>query len=360
MNKSFGENKMIFTDTRRIYDHLQDEVSRKLFAARLNVSATGEARYLTMLPAEYRNLSADIEQFRMKLLSNDVKKTVIFGAGFNGITIAQQIHMESLIAFIDSNRGGQIETSTNLPIFSLDDYIQRYGTGDTRFIISVSDRYAAGEMYGQLIQKEVDSKKIIMIPSDYRNNVSQYFDLFVPEEHETFVDCGCFDAGTAFRFAGWCGTKEYDKIWCFEPDRVSYEISSKACARLTNCYIYPYGISDRKGTAMFASDGKENSKIVSQSEKKTGDMIETIALDEFLRGERITFIKMDIEGAERDALKGAEQIIKAQKPKLAISIYHKPDDIVAIPSLILEMRMDYKFYIRHYSLLTNETILYAI
>ncbi len=351
---------MTFTDMQVIYDHLQDDVSRKLFTARLNLSATGDARYLTMLPVEYRNLSADIEQFRLKLLSNDIKKMVIFGAGFNGIMIAQQIGIQSLVAFVDNYRGGQTEASTKLPIFSLDDYIREYGIDGTTFVISVSDRYAAEEMYVQLLQKKVDPKEIILIPSDYRNNTSQYFDLFVPGEHEVFVDCGCFDASTAFRFAGWCGTKEYDKIWCFEPDRASYEICSKVCARLANCHIYPYGISDRRGIAVFESDGKENSKIVNRSEKKSSDMIETVALDEFLQDERVTFIKMDIEGAEWDALKGAAQIIKRQKPKLAISIYHKLDDIVTIPSLLLELRKDYKFYIRHYSLLTNETILYAI
>lgn len=351
---------MIFEDTQMIYDHLQDDVSRKLFTARLNLAATGEAGYLTMLPAEYRNLNADIEQFRMKLLSEDVKKTVIFGAGFNGITIARQIYMKSLVAFIDNYRNGQIEAGTKkLPVFSLSDYIRRYGISDTRFVISVSNRFASDEIHAQLIQKEVAPKDIIMIPPDYRNNTSQYFDLFVPEEHETFVDCGCYDASTAFRFAGWCGDKGYDKIWCFEPNQESYEICNKLCTRLTDCHIYPYGVSDRKGTALFESDRKENSKIVSQDGQKNGNMIETITLDEFLRDERVTFIKMDIEGAEKDALKGAEQIIEVQKPKLAISIYHKPDDIVTIPNLILKMRMDYKFYIRHYSLLTNETILYA-
>lgn len=89
-------------------------------------------------------------------------------------------------------------------------------------------------------------------------------------------------------------------------------------------------------------------------------MIETIALDEFIQDERVTFIKMDIEGAELDALRGAVHIIKTQKPKLAISVYHRWDDIFTIPKLILEIRPDYKLYIRHYSLLANETVLYAL
>ena len=84
-----------------------------------------------------------------------------------------------------------------------------------------------------------------------------------------------------------------------------------------------------------------------------------IRLDEFLKGERVTLMKMDIEGAEYDALKGAEYIIKTQKPRLAISIYHDKNHIVDIPALLLSFRSDYKFYIRHYSLLSNETVLYA-
>ena len=351
---------MIYRDLHMVYNHLQDDISRKLFMSRLGMSVTGEARYITMLPAEYRNLSADTEIFRMNLLAEDRERTVIFGAGFNGVTIAQQIRMKSLFAFIDNNRFCQTEENTRIPIFSLEKYVEKYGIGDTRFVISVSSRRAADEMYAQLIRKGVTPESVIMIPSDYRNNASQYFDLFTPDDHEVFVDCGCFDASTAFRFAGWCGTKEYDRIWCFEPDKESYEICSKLCRRLSDCQVFPYGISDRRGKVLFKSGGNENSRIVKQAGKETDDVIETIALDEFIQDERVTFIKMDIEGAELDALRGAVHIIKTQKPKLAISVYHRWDDIFTIPKLILEIRPDYKLYIRHYSLLANETVLYAL
>jgi hypothetical protein len=70
---------------------------------------------------------------------------------------------------------------------------------------------------------------------------------------------------------------------------------------------------------------------------------------------------MDIEGAELNALKGAERIIKEQKPKLAICIYHKPEDVWEIPNLLLDFVPDYKFYIRHctYSSFLD-TVLYAL
>lgn len=74
----------------------------------------------------------------------------------------------------------------------------------------------------------------------------------------------------------------------------------------------------------------------------------------------MTFIKMDIEGAELAALKGAKNTIKMYKPKLAICVYHNPLDIIEIPKLIKEIEPSYKLYLRHYSKFYSDTILYAI
>jgi hypothetical protein len=76
--------------------------------------------------------------------------------------------------------------------------------------------------------------------------------------------------------------------------------------------------------------------------------------------DKITFIKMDIEGAEYNAILGAHNTITKYRPKLAISIYHKPEDIWEIPSLILKMNPEYKLYLGHYSIAAAETVLYAI
>ena len=76
--------------------------------------------------------------------------------------------------------------------------------------------------------------------------------------------------------------------------------------------------------------------------------------------ETVTFIKMDIESSEQEALRGAEQIINRDKPKLAICLYHKKEDMWEIPYLIKTMVAEYKLYIRHYSNSELETVLYAI
>ena len=68
---------------------------------------------------------------------------------------------------------------------------------------------------------------------------------------------------------------------------------------------------------------------------------------------------MDIEGSEKEALKGARNTIKKYKPKLAICLYHKPEDIITLPQYILELAPEYKFKIRHYTTFAYDTILYA-
>jgi len=76
--------------------------------------------------------------------------------------------------------------------------------------------------------------------------------------------------------------------------------------------------------------------------------------------EPVTYIKMDIEGAELNALKGAANTIKKNKPRLAICVYHKPEDILEIPVFLSELVPSYQFYLRHHSQYYIETVLYAV
>lgn len=69
---------------------------------------------------------------------------------------------------------------------------------------------------------------------------------------------------------------------------------------------------------------------------------------------------MDIEGAEQNALLGCRETIERFSPRLAISIYHLADDMVRIPAILNEMRVDYNFYLRHYTYFFGDTVLYAV
>ena len=99
------------------------------------------------------------------------------------------------------------------------------------------------------------------------------------------------------------------------------------------------------------------------AEGEFADVIETLSIDDLYRREaleHVDFIKMDIEGAELSALKGAAKTIRTHKPKLAISVYHKYDDMIEIPRYLHSLCPEYRFYFDYYTIIGTEFVLYAV
>ena len=113
-------------------------------------------------------------------------------------------------------------------------------------------------------------------------------------------------------------------------------------------------MGERREIRNFQLSNTYASKLSEYGETK----IEVHPLDEI--DEKFGFLKMDVEGAEEEVLRGANRIISTQKPIIAISIYHKRDDIWRLPKLILEMNEEYTFFLRHYIVGVIDTVLYAI
>lgn len=186
----------------------------------------------------------------------------------------------------------------------------------------------------------------------------QYFDL--PYLHfgkeEVFVDAGGFNGDTSFQFSR--VTKNvYEKIYIFEPNKILADECRKKLKCLNNCEVIQKGTWNTSQVLRFIEDG-EGSRIDDTSDNVVE--VETISIDEALDGKKATYIKMDIEGAEMYSLLGAEKTIRKYKPKLAISVYHKRDDIWEIPMLLLKYNPAYRFYLRIYSFTGNDAVLYAI
>jgi FkbM family methyltransferase len=111
---------------------------------------------------------------------------------------------------------------------------------------------------------------------------------------------------------------------------------------------------------LYLSELNQCSRVTEQEERRMsekGEKIKGIKIDDVIP--EATFIKMDIEGVEVEAIRGAAELIKKCKPRMAISIYHKPTDVLAVPAEILKINPEYKFIIRHYSTWEYETVLYA-
>jgi len=187
----------------------------------------------------------------------------------------------------------------------------------------------------------------------------QYFpdDVVKLTDHEVFVDCGAFTGDTAGQFVAQCGNR-FERIVCFEPDPTNFAVLNRAHADDRIVKI-PSGVWNENTTLTFKS-GKSAGSKVSASGKENLVSVHVVAIDEVPECQNASFVKMDIEGAEMNALRGARRIIGANRPKLAVSIYHSDEEMLAIPEYLHAALESYSFFVRHHSMNWQDTVLYAI
>lgn len=184
-------------------------------------------------------------------------------------------------------------------------------------------------------------------------------DLFLVDENDFVVDCGAFD-GDSLRLL-LAQQQSFGGFLCLEPDPASFErlslyldtvpadirrkVSTRECA-----------VSSATGTLRFAASGS-----VESGANASGDVyVEAAALDDLLETQRVTLIKMDVEGAEAEALMGARRTLARDTPILAIAAYHRVSDLWEIPRLIKSMVPDYDLFLRRYAEDCWELVCYAL
>lgn len=187
---------------------------------------------------------------------------------------------------------------------------------------------------------------------------TQYFfnNFFEYEDGEVLVDCGAYDGDSianfkrAMKTAGKC----IGKIIALEPDE-------KNCKNLESNHpdvqVIRGGAWKTTQKQTFSADNNVSKAI--EAEKTIGNTVQVYALDEVKECNDVTLLKMDIEGAEQAALQGAKEIIKRNRPKLAICIYHCDSDMLEIPQMIHNLVPEYKLYVRQHSNCICETVVYA-
>ena len=185
----------------------------------------------------------------------------------------------------------------------------------------------------------------------------QYFGLdFMPlSSEEILVDCGAFTGDSVRWFVEAVGG-QYAKIYAWEPDPKNL-VELKDCIAaegFENVAVVPCCAYCRKGSLCFDSLGTATSFV-------TGGGGATVACDTIdnICGDA-TLIKMDVEGSELDVLSGAAETVKRHKPKLAVAVYHRREDIVEIPRFIQSLRNDYTFHLRIHKDVADDVVLYAM
>lgn len=345
-----------------VYDNLCDEKSREIFLNRLLWNITDEYEFIGKIAVKQGVLVQWVRPASVKKeLLNKIKQhecnVVVYGAGEIGKIVAKLLIRNAINVKCFWDRNAERIKSLDIPI----PIYEPFSNYNNEAIVIGSNKFS-NEMIALLKQNGIHEEKIISpeyekeFMYDYRN---QYFDenIITFENAEVFVDAGCFNFGNSKLLLEKTGNK-VKKIYAFEPDLENFNKIETTIKKsmLENVTVFNTGLWSEKNTLKFKANLDAGCLI-----DESGDTeIEVVALDGVDIPEKITFIKMDIEGAELEALKGAQNRIKKDKPKLAICIYHKPEDIIDIPFYIKKLVPDYKLFMRHYSETDFETVLYAV
>lgn len=216
------------------------------------------------------------------------------------------------------------------------------------------------QVYEALLNYKI-TRRAYYLQDVFDREEDQYFDNTLVElsDNDVVVDCGAYIGDTLQEYCKRVNGR-IKKYVCFEAD-------TDVCKKLKNNIdiwgienvdVYNIGCWNKKDNLRLNVQGSGTSFL---TESKDGEVIEVDALDNILRDLPVSFVKMDIEGAEEKALLGMKHIISKYKPILAISIYHSIRDFWYLPQLIKQLMPDYMLYIRHYRQLSDsETICYAV
>jgi len=217
---------------------------------------------------------------------------------------------------------------------------------------------AAVEIHSNLLSMGFEREKIYWF-TPLPLGDEQYFgpEFMKPKSNEVYVDLGCYNGDTIEGFVKF-SKGSYKKIYGFEPHPDNYRKTQESVdsSGYKNVNLVNKGAWSRTCTLAFGRNSGSDAALHKDGSIK----IPVTTVDEVAGGDAVTFIKMDVEGAELEALKGSARTIAKYAPKLAVCVYHKPQDILEIPLYINSLHSGYRFYLRHHTSSSLETVLYAV
>ena len=174
-------------------------------------------------------------------------------------------------------------------------------------------------------------------------------------DDEDYLDLGAYDGDTIDEFLNFTDGK-YRSITALEPNLKSFKKLCGHCADMERVHLWQLGSYNRNTVIKFNTKSGRNCAIDS-----AGKPIQVAKADTILCGKKITYAKLDVEGAERETLQGMENTIRLFKPKLNVAAYHRSEDIFALILQLNALNSDYKFYLRHHPYIPHwDTNLYVV
>ena len=344
-------------------------------------------------------------------------KLVLFGAGPLGKSVLAGLRKAGVepLAFADNNRDRWHQQVMGLPVLSPAEAVERYGK-TACFVVTIYQGSGVRRQLGSLGSERVVACAPLLwkyadifipqcgleLPHRFREqfyNIRQcyavlgdelskrevreqlvwrywldfsalspqqdakdtYFprDLVSPVPDEVFVDCGSFDGDSIRSFnRHWGGA--FRHAFAFEPDpanRGALAASVKTMGIGDRVTVMPYAVGNINGQVSFALNSSASSHVTT---KDAGTTIECRRLDDIEWPLMPTYIKMDIESAEPEALAGASELLRRHQPVLAVCTYHRSEHLWKIPNLIRSISPEYDVFLRRYAEECWEGVCYAI
>jgi FkbM family methyltransferase len=174
-------------------------------------------------------------------------------------------------------------------------------------------------------------------------------------EDEVFVDGGAW-TGDTIRVFKEKVKDNYERVYAFEPSPLTFQRLSENFAADPRVVPLNKGLYSQSAVLRFDDFGSTASRVSDVGALE----VPVTTIDQAVRGGRVSFIKLNIEGAEAAAIRGAEATIRNYRPKMALCVYHSPRDIWEIPEVVTSIVDDYDFYLRHHDGGIIQLVLYAV
>jgi len=327
-----------------------------------------------------------------------MSKLILAGAGACGRETLEYLRSTGIepMAFVDNDPAKWGTTRDGLPVLSVDHAARKHA--DAKFIVTIYQRSAKTvreqlrslglmveplgthiPVHSDLIKWKTKDALFAIVGEQKSRDVLRdqcafrecrldldtqmtpdaldeiYFPGFITAKSDEFyVDCGAADGDTVERFIA-NRNGAYAHIMAWEPDKQNYiKLVNK---HFKDCAVVPCAVSDQDGPVGFAALGT----VASHVGKNGGNTFaQAMRLDSVQWSSLPTYIKMDIEGSEMEALWGGREIIRRSNPVLAVAAYHKPSDLWEIPLLIHMIWPEYDLRLRRYAEGASELVWYAI
>jgi FkbM family methyltransferase len=187
--------------------------------------------------------------------------------------------------------------------------------------------------------------------------------LFEYDDAEVFVDAGAYDGDTLRSVIA--EGRQFSRYAALEPDQGNVELLETYVSSLPldvrrRVEVFPVALFSRRTRMRMEEAGTISAVLKPVTGPHEGDDVVCVPLDELFAHERVTFLKLDIEGSEPDALAGAREVIVSNRPLIAVCVYHVQDHLWRLPLLIASLAPDYRFYLRPYNEEGWDLVCYAV